>query len=84
LFIDYVIRVLCWVCAIFNPQYITFAGPDFRESCLPKISKKLANIVPERMIAEIYYSSDDNKDYFDGVAHLAAGKMFDEVQLLKA
>jgi len=83
-FSDYVVKILCWICAILNPQYITLAGSDFRESCLPIIQKSMNNVLPPKMQTELHFASDDKQDFFDGITHLTASRMFDEVQLLKA
>ena len=82
-FTEYVIKVTCWICAVLNPQYITLAGDVFREKCLPAINDGIKEALPMKMQAELLFSSDDKQDYFEGLAYLAAGRIFDEVQLLK-
>jgi len=82
-FAFYVVKKICTICSILNPQYITLAGNEFREKCLPAIRKGMEKVLPAKMQAELMYSGDDNQDYYEGLAYLTAGKMFDEVQLLK-
>ncbi|MDO4275684.1 MAG: ROK family protein [Eubacteriales bacterium] len=82
-YVDYFIRIISWICAILNPQYVALGGSDFRENCIGPISDGLSSLLPERMTAEILYSPDVWHDYYDGMAYLTAGKMFDEVQFVK-
>lgn len=78
-----VIQVIGWVCGILNPQYVVLGGPCFRRSCLGPIADGLSALLPKHMFAEILYSPDVWHDYYEGMAYLTAGRMFDEVQLIK-
>lgn len=82
-YIDLVIRTLCWICAILNPQYIVLGGPDLRKDCVGPISDGFSAYLPKHMTAEILYSADVWHDYHDGMAFLTAGKIFDDVQFVK-
>ena len=78
-----VTQIICWICAILNPRYIALGGPDFRKECLGPISDGLYALLPHDMLAEILYSPDAWHDYYEGMAFLTAGRIFDEVQLIK-
>ena len=65
-FVAYVVKVLSWICAILNPQYITLAGPEFREKCLPAISDGMGARLSQNMLPEIHYSADARNNYFEG------------------
>lgn len=78
-----VIKVLSWICGILNPQYIALSGPNLRQDCVGPISDGLSSVVPKPMFAEVIYSPDMWHDYHTGMAHLTAGKMFDDVQFVK-
>lgn len=80
---DAVIKVLCWICGILNPQYIVLGGPGIRKDCVAPISDGLLPMFPKHMQAEILYSPDVWGDYHEGMAYLTAGKMFGAVQLIK-
>lgn len=80
---EYFVRIISWICAILNPRYVALGGTDFRENCIALISEGLSALFPERMAAEILYSPDVWHDYYDGMACLTAGKMFDEVHFIK-
>lgn len=77
------IRVILWICGILNPQYITLGGPALRTHCLGPISDGLFSMLPKHMCAEILYSPDAWNDYHNGMAYLTAGKMFEDIQLVK-
>lgn len=78
-----VTHVLCWICGIFNPEYIVLEGPALRKDCVSSIGNLLSSLLPKRMDAEILYSSDVWHDYHNGMAFLTAGKIFDDVQFIK-
>lgn len=78
-----VARILGWVCGILNPRYIALGGPDVRKECIGPIGDALSALLPRRMMAELLYTGDMWRDYHNGMAYLAAGKMFDEVQIVK-
>lgn len=82
-FTNYVIQILAWICGILNPQYIALAGPDMRKNCIGPIGDGLSALLPNPMLAEIVYSPDVWHDYHNGMAYLTAGKMFDDIQLVK-
>lgn len=82
-YVNLVIRVISWICGILNPQYVVLGGPDLRKGCIGPISDGLSAFLPKHMLAEILYSEDVWHDYFDGMASLTAGKMFDDVQFIK-
>jgi len=82
-FVTYVVKVLSWICAILNPQYITLAGPEFRENCLAAIRDGIRARISHNMIPEVHYSPDDRHNYFEGMAFLTAERIFDEVLLRK-
>lgn len=46
-------------------------------------SDGLFSMLPKHMCAEILYSPDAWNDYHNGMAYLTAGKMFEEIQLVK-
>lgn len=64
-------------------QYVVFGGSSLRRNCIGPISDGLSAFLPKHLLAEILYSPDVWQDYFDGMASLTAGKMFDEVQFIK-
>lgn len=78
-----VIRIIGWICAILNPKYVALGGPSFRKDCIGPISDGLFAYLPKHMLAEILYSPDVWHDYYSGIAYLTAGKMFDEIQVIK-
>ena len=82
-FVAYVVKVLSWICAILNPQYITLAGPEFRENCLDAIRDGIRTHISDNMIPEVHYSSDARNNYFEGMAFLTAERIFDEIHLRK-
>lgn len=82
-YIQLVIKVLSWICGIFNPQYIALSGPNLRQHCVGPISDGLSALLPRPMFAEIIYSPDMWNDYHTGMAYLTAGKIFDDVQFVK-
>ena len=82
-FVTYVVKVLSWICAILNPQYITLAGPEFRENCLAAIRDGIRARISYNMLPEVHYSSDARNNYFEGMAFLTAERIFDEVHLRK-
>lgn len=78
-----IIKIISWICGILNPQYIVLGGPDFRKNSIGHIVDGLFALLPRHMSAEILYSSDVWHDYYHGMAYLTAGKMFDEVHIVK-
>lgn len=78
-----VIKVISWICAILNPQYVVLGGPNLRRDCIGRINDGLFALLPKNMFAEILYSSDMRQDYLSGMAYLTARGMFDEVQFRK-
>lgn len=77
------VRIICWICGILNPQYIVLGGPDLRMDCLKMISDGCSNMLPKRMSAKILYSADMWKDYHGGMAYLTASRIFDDIQFTK-
>ena len=75
--------ILCWICGVLNPQYVALGGPDLRKDCLGPVGDGLFALLPKQMQAEILYVPDVWHDYRDGMAWLTAGRMFDEVQLVR-
>ena len=82
-YIDLVTRIICWICAILNPQYVALGGPSLREDCVGPIGDGLFALLPRHMSPQILYSPDVQHDYHDGMAYLTAARMFDEIQLVK-
>lgn len=82
-YVDLIVKITGWICGILNPQYILLGGPDFRKKCLGPISDTLSTLLPEHMHTEILYASNVWHDYQDGMAHLTAGKIFDDIQFIK-
>lgn len=80
---DLMVRIICWICGILNPQYIVLGGPDLRTDCLKLISDECSDMLPQRMSAKILYSADMWKDYHDGMAYLTASRIFDDIQITK-
>lgn len=78
-----VLHVICWICGILNPRYVVVGGPDLRKSCIGPIGDGLYALLPAHLCAEILYSPDMWKDYYSGMAYLTAGKIFEDVQLVK-
>lgn len=78
-----IIKILSWICGILNPQYIALAGPGLRKNCLGPINDGLFSLLPGPMLAEVVYSGDVWHDYYSGMAYLTAGKMFEDIQLIK-
>lgn len=82
-YVHLVTKVLGWICGILNPQYITLAGPKLHTNCIGPISDNLSSLLPKPMYAEVLYSPDIWNDYYNGMAYLTAGKMFDDIQIVK-
>lgn len=80
-YIQQVVQLLCWHCAILNPQYVALGGPAFRRNCLGDIANGLYSLLPHKLQAEVLYSGDSAHDYYSGMAKLTAERMFDVVQL---
>ena len=78
-----VVKIICWICAILNPQIIALGGPNFRKKCTRQISNSLHILLPDKMSAEILHSPDIWHDYYEGMAFLTAGKIFNDVQFIK-
>lgn len=76
-------KIIYWVCGILNPQYIALAGEDLRKDCIGPISDTVFSYLSQPMMPEILYSSDVWMDFHHGMSLLTAGKMFEEVQLIK-
>ncbi len=76
-------NIACWICAVLNPKYIALGGPSFRAACIGPIGDALYALLPDGMAAELLYSPDIWADYHSGLACLTAGRIFDEVQLIK-
>lgn len=82
-YVNLVTRILCWLCAILNPQYIALGGYGLRRECVGPIGDALSSLLPRNMAAEILCAPDVWHDYYEGMACLTAAKMFDEVQFIK-
>lgn len=82
-YIERVVRILGWVCGILNPEYIALGGPHLREHCIGDISDALFGLLPKNMFAELLYAPELWADYHEGMAHLAAEKMFETVRLVQ-
>lgn len=82
-YVDRLVQILSWICAILNPQYIALGGPDMRKDCIGPIGDGLSALLPAHMLAELLYAPDMWHDYHDGMAYLAAGRMFEEIQLVR-
>lgn len=82
-YINLVIRILSWICGILNPQYVVLGGPELRKECMGPISDGLSACLPRHMYAESLYASNAWHDYYEGMAYLTAGKMFDDIQFIK-
>lgn len=80
---DFIVKILCWICGILNPRFISLGGPCLRSDCIGPIGDSLASLLPKRMSTELVYSPDVSHDYHNGIAFLTAGKMFDEVSLVR-
>lgn len=77
-------RVIYWICAILNPQYIALAGSDLRTECIGPIGDIVYSYLEKPMVPEILYSSDVWQDYYHGMVSLTTERMFDQIQLIKA
>lgn len=75
-----IIHMICWICAILNPQYVALGGSDLRSDCVGPIGDGLSALLPDRMNTEILYAPDVWHDYFDGMAWLTAEAMFEKTQ----
>lgn len=84
LYANVVSQVLCWICAVLNPQYIALGGPAFRKSCLGLIGDALSASLPGRMLPELLYAQDVWQDYYHGMACLTVDKIFEGVRLVRA
>ena len=82
-YISFAVQIISWICGILNPQYVLLGGPSLRKDCIGPISDTLTAILPKHMFATVLYSPDVWNDYHDGMAHLTAGKMFDDIQFIK-
>lgn len=78
-----VIKVIGWVLAVLNPQYVALGGPGLRRDCVGPIGDGLLALVPDPMFAEILCSFDPWQDYCLGMAYLTAEKIFDGVQFIR-
>lgn len=82
-FTNIAIRIVGWICGILNPQYVALGGPGMRKECVGPIGVGLSALLPRHMSAEILYTPDEWHDYYDGLAFLTAGKMFDDIQIIR-
>ena len=82
-YVNLVVQVISFICGILNPQYVVLGGPSLRKNCIGPVGDGLSAFLPKHLLPEILYSKDVWQDYFDGMASLTAGKMFDEVQFVK-
>lgn len=82
-YIDRMVQTVGWVCGVLNPEYIALGGPALRKECIGPIGDGLSSLLPWPMQAELLYAPDVWGDYHEGMAHLTAEKMFDEVRLVK-
>lgn len=82
-YVNHLIKIIGWVCGILNPAYVALGGPDLRPDCIGAVSDGLSALLPRQMAAEILYSPDVWHDYYDGLAFLTAGRMFEEIQFTK-
>lgn len=82
-YISLVSDMICWICAILNPQLIMLGGADLRKECMDPIRERIAVLLPNPMLAQIHSSPDVWRAYGEGMAYLTAGKMFDQVQFIK-
>lgn len=78
-----VVTIIGWICGILNPRYIALGGPSLRTECMDIIRDRHNRILPKHLQTELLHSRDIWHDYFVGMAHLTAGRMFDEVQFIK-
>ncbi len=77
----FIANLIAWICAVLNPEYIVLGGPYLRKECIGPIGDVLYARLPHEMLGEILYAPDHWHDYYEGMAFLTAGKIFDEVQL---
>lgn len=82
-YVNLMIKILSWVCGILNPAYIALGGPALRPDCIGAVSDGLSALLPGHMAAEILYSPDVRHDYYDGLASLTAGRIFEEIQFIR-
>lgn len=82
-YVNWIVKIVSWICGILNPQYIALGGPSLREKCIGPIGDGLLVSLPKSMLAEILYAPDVWHDFHEGMAYLTAGKIFDEVQFIK-
>lgn len=82
-YVNWIIKIVTWICGILNPQYIALGGPSLREECIGPVGDGLWAVLPKPMLAEILYAPDVWDDFHEGMAYLTAGKIFDEVQFIK-
>lgn len=78
-----IIRVVCWICGVLNPQYVVLGGKELRKECIGPVSDGVYAFLPKHMYAQILYSPENWEDYHKGMASLTAEKMFDEVELVE-
>ena len=82
-YVNLMIKILSWVCGILNPAYIALGGPALRPDCIGAVSDGLSALLSGHMAAEILYSPDVRHDYYDGLASLTAGRIFEEIQFIR-
>ena len=82
-YVNLMIKILSWVCGILNPAYIALGGPALRPDCIGAVSDGLSALLPGHMAAEILYSPDVRHDYYDGLASLTTGRIFEEIQFIR-
>lgn len=78
-----VARLIAGICCILNPEYVALGGAAFRKGTLALITECFHDTLPTKMSAEILYADDKWHDYFEGIAYLTAGHIFDDVRLVK-
>lgn len=77
------VQVIGWVCGILNPRYVALGGPALRNHCIAPIADGLSALLPRRMMTELLSAPDLWHDYHSGMAWLTAGRMFEDVRLIK-
>ncbi len=78
-----VANIICWVSGILNPQYVAVGGTGYREKCHALVGDALYGLLPDKMLPELLFAGDVLHDYYEGMAHLTAARIFDEIQVVK-
>ncbi len=81
-YVSAIANIICWICAILNPKYIALGGSSFSSEYLGPLGDALYALLPSGMTPEVLYAPDIWHDYYAGMAHLTAGKIFGEAQLI--